>query len=198
MGRPGFRRILLAIAEAFKTRRAEVDNSAQALEEAVAKAEVFHGARGDFDAGVVDAVDRIRAYSSSTKRTAASAMRRNSRTPAAIDLLLERYQATRDAQLLHVAETTLEGMAAGGVYDQLAGGFHRYSVDERWCVPHFEKMSYDNSELLKNYLHGYQVTGNPLFRETAEGIIAWVGEVLSDPAARRLLRQPGCRPDARR
>ena len=73
-------------------------------------------------------------------------------------------------------------MALGGVYDQIAGGFHRYSVDERWCVPHFEKMSYDNSELLRNYLHGYQVTGQPLFRETAEGIIAWVGEVLSDPA----------------
>ena len=71
-------------------------------------------------------------------------------------------------------------MAEGGVYDQLAGGFHRYSVDERWCVPHFEKMTYDNSELLKNFLHGYQVTGKPLFRETAEGIIEWVGEVLSD------------------
>jgi len=71
-------------------------------------------------------------------------------------------------------------MARGGVYDQLAGGFHRYSVDERWLVPHFEKMSYDNSELLKNYLHGYQATQNPFLRETAEGIIGWVNEVLSD------------------
>jgi hypothetical protein len=66
------------------------------------------------------------------------------------------------------------------VYDQLAGGFHRYSVDERWLVPHFEKMSYDNSELLRNYLHGWQVTQNPFLRETAEGIIGWVNEVLSD------------------
>jgi hypothetical protein len=73
-------------------------------------------------------------------------------------------------------------MASGGVYDQLGGGFHRYSVDERWCVPHFEKMTYDNSELLKNCLHGYQVTSKPLFRETAEGIISWVNEVLSDQA----------------
>jgi uncharacterized protein YyaL (SSP411 family) len=73
-------------------------------------------------------------------------------------------------------------MALGGVYDQLGGGFHRYSVDERWCVPHFEKMTYDNSELLKNFLHGYQVTSKPLFRETAEGIISWVNEVLSDQA----------------
>ena len=81
-----------------------------------------------------------------------------------------------------MAETTLEKMAKGGVYDQLAGGFHRYSVDERWLVPHFEKMSYDNSELLKNYLHGWQVTQNPFLRETAEGIIGWVNEVLSDQA----------------
>jgi len=79
-----------------------------------------------------------------------------------------------------MAETTLEKMARGGVYDQLAGGFHRYSVDERWLVPHFEKMSYDNSELLKNCFHGWQVTQNPFLRETAEGMIGWVNEVLSD------------------
>ena len=71
-------------------------------------------------------------------------------------------------------------MGSGGVYDQIAGGFHRYSVDERWCVPHFEKMSYDNSELLKNFLHGYQVTREPFFREIAEGIIDWTNAVLSD------------------
>ena len=99
---------------------------------------------------------------------------------SAMDLILERYQASREKSLLTIAETTLDKMAAGGVYDQLAGGFHRYSVDERWLVPHFEKMSYDNSELLRNYLHGYQVTGKPLYREVAEGIVAWVFEVLCD------------------
>ncbi|MCU1315377.1 MAG: hypothetical protein JWN63_699, partial [Candidatus Acidoferrum typicum] len=99
---------------------------------------------------------------------------------SAMDLVLERYQQTKEKHLLAMAETTLEKMARGGVYDQLAGGFHRYSVDERWLVPHFEKMSYDNSELLKNYLHGWQATQNPLLRQTAEGIIGWVNEVLSD------------------
>jgi len=99
---------------------------------------------------------------------------------SAIDLILERYQQTKEKHLLAMAETTLEKMACGGVYDQLAGGFHRYSVDERWLVPHFEKMSYDNSELLKNYLHGWQVTQSPFLRETAEGIIGWANEVLSD------------------
>jgi uncharacterized protein YyaL (SSP411 family) len=180
-GRPGFKRILLAISEAFKMRRAEVDNSANALAEAVAKAEVFHGARGVFDAGVVGAViDSALKQFDETHGGFGHAPKFPH--AGAVDLLLERYQSTRDPPLLHVAERTLEGMALGGVYDQVGGGFHRYSVDERWCVPHFEKMTYDNSELLRNFLHGYQVTGKPLFRETAEGIIAWVGEVLSDPA----------------
>src|SRR6202050_3775664 len=96
--------------------------------------------------------------------------------------LNSRPRARSQPHALEVAQPTLEGRAAGRFYDQIAGGFHRYSVDERWCVPHFEKMTYDNSELLRNFLHGYQVTGKALFRETAEGIIVWVGEVFPDPA----------------
>ena len=71
-------------------------------------------------------------------------------------------------------------MANGGVYDQLAGGFHRYSVDERWVVPHFEKMCYDNSELLKNYVHAYQATGSEFFADVARDIVRWMDEWLSD------------------
>jgi uncharacterized protein len=179
MGRPGFKRILMGVAESFKTRRTEVDTSAQALEEAVAKAEVFKTARGAFDAGVVDSVIES-ALSMFDEKHGGFGQAPKFPHASAADLLLERYQSTGAKSLLHVAERTLTGMAQGGVYDQLAGGFHRYSVDERWCVPHFEKMTYDNSELLKNFLHGHQVTGNSLFRETAEGIIAWVNEVLSD------------------
>jgi len=76
-----------------------------------------------------------------------------------LDLLIDQYARSRDEKLREIFVPTLEKMALGGVYDQLAGGFHRYSVDERWIVPHFEKMCYDNSELLKNYVHAYQVTG---------------------------------------
>jgi hypothetical protein len=87
----------------------------------------------------------------------------------------------RDDDLLrNLIITTLEHMANGGVYDQLAGGFHRYSVDERWVVPHFEKMCYDNSELLKNYVHGYQATGSEFFADVARDIIRWMDEWLSD------------------
>jgi uncharacterized protein YyaL (SSP411 family) len=84
------------------------------------------------------------------------------------------------AKAKHVAEVTLEKMAAGGIYDQLAGGFHRYSVDERWVVPHFEKMAYDNSELLKNYAHAFQTFVEPEFARVAKDILRWMDEWLSD------------------
>ncbi len=179
MGRPGFRRILLGVAEAFRTKRDEVDKTAKAIEEAVSQAEAFQGARADFDPTAVDAMVGaiVRMFD---LRNGGFGQSPKFPHAAAIDLLLERYQSTKEPALLTVVEKTLEKMAQGGVYDQLAGGFHRYSVDERWLVPHFEKMSYDNSELLKNYLHGYQVTDRALFRETAEGIITWTNEVLSD------------------
>jgi hypothetical protein len=179
MGRPGFKRVLLAIAEAFEKRRADVDKSAHSLEEAVAGAEVFHGARGDFDASVIESIvessvrlfDRTYGGFGNAPKFPHSAI---------LDLLLERQTWPGGASLKDVIERSLNGMATGGFHDQTGGGFHRYSVDERWCVPHFEKMSYDNSELLKNYLHAYQATGNPHYREVAEGTIAWVNEVLSD------------------
>ena len=100
--------------------------------------------------------------------------------PAAVDFLLGRWWDSGRDVWRDIVEKTLTGMASGGIYDQIGGGFHRYSVDERWIVPHFEKMSYDNSELLKVYLHAYAALGNPLFREVAEGIVAWSLEVLAD------------------
>jgi uncharacterized protein len=100
---------------------------------------------------------------------------------AAIELLLNHYFLTGETWALTIADTTLTKMAQGGVYDQVGGGFHRYSTDEHWTVPHFEKMSYDNSELLKSFVHGYQATQKELYREVAEGILSWVDTTLSDP-----------------
>jgi uncharacterized protein YyaL (SSP411 family) len=180
-GRPGFRRILLAVADAYQNKREELLKTSEALAEAVAKAEAFAGARGEFDLSVIDSQIssltqlfdlRHGGFGKSPKFPHASA----------VDLLFERFRQTGEKHLLAMAETTLEKMAKGGVYDQLAGGFHRYSVDERWLVPHFEKMSYDNSELLRNYLHGWQVIRNPFLKETAESIIGWVNQELSDQA----------------
>ncbi len=178
-GRPGFKRILLSVAQAFREKKPEIESSAQQLTTAIARAEMHPDARREFSVAVVDAIVNSMVQNFDLGHGGFSRAPKFPH-PIAIDLLLERYQATGEKALLTIATTTLENMARGGVYDQLGGGFHRYSVDERWIVPHFEKMSYDNSELLKNYLHAYQVTGQPLFRETAESIIAWVQEVLSD------------------
>ena len=108
------------------------------------------------------------------------AVLRSSRTPRRIDLLLDWYARTREERVATVISTTLTKMSKGGVYDQLGGGFHRYSVDERWIVPHFEKMSYDNSELLKNYVHAYQVLGYEHYLRVAGDIVRWMDEWLSD------------------
>ena len=180
-GRPGFRRILLAVADAYQNKREELLKTSEALAEAVAKAEAFAGARGEFDPSVIESQ-----ISSLTQlfdlRNGGFGKAPKFPHASAVDLLFERFRQAGEKHLLAMAETTLEKMAKGGVYDQLAGGFHRYSVDERWLVPHFEKMSYDNSELLRNYLYGWQVTRNPLLKETAESIIGWVNQELSDQA----------------
>src|SRR5271170_1376752 len=179
--RPGFRRVLVSIADAFAKRRSEIDSSALSLEEAVAKSEIFHDAHGAFDPSVIDSVieNALRVFDETYGGFGHAPKFPH---PPVIDLLLERRKWPGGELLQPVIEKTLTGMANGGFHDQVGGGFHRYSVDERWVVPHFEKMSYDNSELLKNYLHGYQALGLPRYREVAERLIAWVGEVLSDPA----------------
>ena len=179
MGRPGFRRILKSVAEAFREKRADLERAATSLADAVAQAEVFTGAHGEFDLAVVD--EQIRSITQQFDiKNGGFGHAPKFPHASAIDLVLERYQQTKEKHLLAIAETTLEKMARGGVYDQLAGGFHRYSVDEKWLVPHFEKMSYDNSELLKNYLHVSMLSDNWRLAETASGIVAWVNEVLSD------------------
>ena len=183
MGRPGFRRVLQAVADSYRNRRPELERAANSLADAVAQAEVFTGARGEFDLGVVDAQIRSMTQQFDIKNGGFGRAPKFPHAPA-IDLLLERYQQTKEKHLLAMVETTLEKMARGGVYDQLAGGFHRYSVDERWLVPHFEKMSYDNSELLKNYLHASQVSEKhgweASFDDMAQSIVLWVNGVLSD------------------
>ncbi|HEY2017437.1 MAG TPA: hypothetical protein VGH38_28220, partial [Bryobacteraceae bacterium] len=111
--------------------------------------------------------------------------------PGAVDLLIDAAsrtsaepRASTEPKTVeaakHAAMLTLEKMSKGGIYDHLAGGFHRYSVDERWVVPHFEKMAYDNSELLKNYVHAYQTFGEPECARVARETMAWMDAWLSD------------------
>ena len=94
-----------------------------------------------------------------------------------------RSHYSSNAHLLPLVEKTLESMARGGIYDHLGGGFHRYSTDAQWLVPHFEKMLYDNAQLVCVYLHAYQLTGKELYRRVVEEVLAYVEREMTDPAA---------------
>jgi uncharacterized protein YyaL (SSP411 family) len=178
-GRPSFRRVLLAISDAYREKNGDVSEQAKLVEGAIASSESFAGKTGDFSPKVIqEIVDAALKMFDEQHGGFGSAPKFPH--PSIIDLLIDQYVRSGNEQLKHVFTTTLEKMALGGVYDQLAGGFHRYSVDERWIVPHFEKMSYDNSELLKNYVHAYQATANEFFANVARDIIRWMDEVLSD------------------
>ena len=176
--------MLLSIANAYKEKNDDVIEQAKMVESAIAQAESFAGRSGQVSHGVIDAIMKS-AFSMFDAR--AWRIRAGSEVSASFGAGFA-DRAVCDAMLdddgrgcaLNVIVTTLTHMANGGVYDQLAGGFHRYSVDERWVVPHFEKMCYDNSELLKNYVHGYQVTGAEFFAEVVRDIIRWMDEWLSD------------------
>ncbi|HWG91876.1 MAG TPA: thioredoxin domain-containing protein, partial [Candidatus Thermoplasmatota archaeon] len=101
--------------------------------------------------------------------------------PGAHAFLLARVRRTRDPAVWNALDVTLTQMGNGGIYDQVGGGFHRYSVDAHWVVPHFEKMLYDNGELLKNYVHAHQATGREDFLAKARDIAQWMEEVLVVP-----------------
>jgi uncharacterized protein len=201
-GRPSFKRVLMSIANAYKEKHGDVVEQAKMVESAIAQAESFAGRGGRVSASIIAAIQKS-AFSMFDPQHGGFGQAPKFPHPSALDLLIERYArkvkiptlaakgAARmghpprelggsDEKLRNVIVTTLEHMANGGVYDQLAGGFHRYSVDERWVVPHFEKMCYDNSELLKNYVHGYQATGSEFFAGVACDIIRWMDEWLSD------------------
>ena len=179
-GRPGMRRVLEAVAQSYRSQRTQVLESAQKISEALAGVERFEqgdkGIEGETLKALIENMGgmydaRFGGFGKAPKFP----------HPSALDLFLEAYLDTGQIWLLTAVTNTLEHMGRGGVYDQLGGGFHRYAVDERWTVPHFEKMAYDNAGLLTNYLRAYQVTGNRFFREIAEGILCFVENVLSDP-----------------
>jgi uncharacterized protein YyaL (SSP411 family) len=179
MGRPSFTKILKAIAEAYRERREDVEREAGQLMHALSHAEGMLGRSADFSPRIVQQMVQA-GLGIWDKENGGFGGAPKFPHPSALDLLIDWYARTNEEPVRNMIVVTLEKMARGGVYDQLAGGFHRYSVDERWCVPHFEKMAYDNSELLKNYVHAYQATGNEFFADVARDIIRWMDEWLSD------------------
>jgi uncharacterized protein YyaL (SSP411 family) len=180
-GRPSFQRVLATMADAFANRRDEVEESAGSVMQAIEHNESFSGRAGDPGAPLLGKlIESI--VKQFDERNGGFGSQPKFPHPGALDLLIDAAgrRGAEAGRAAHVAKVTLEKMAAGGIYDQLAGGFHRYSVDERWVVPHFEKMAYDNSELLKNYVHAFETFVEPQFAAVAKDILRWMDEWLSD------------------
>ncbi|HMK49412.1 MAG TPA: thioredoxin domain-containing protein [Thermodesulfovibrionales bacterium] len=175
--RPGFKKILKTMADFYKSRRGDLLEVSEKLMTSLKPQGLEEG---DLSEAAVEAalwsiltrVDtRNGGFGSSPKFPA----------PGAMGLLIHKYYFIRMESIGFAVRKTLEAMAKGGFYDHLGGGFHRYSVDESWIIPHFEKMTDDNAWHIRNYIDAYSVFGDPLFKEVAEGIIRFVGSTLSDP-----------------
>ncbi len=172
-GLPAFRDVLRAVAEAWRDRRPEVDDTAGRLTEAISSSAHRTPATGGFtDSMLAVAVDHL-AQIHDPQLGGFGAAPKFPQGPL-LQFLLATYARTGSPEALQMVTTTLDGMALGGMYDVIGGGFHRYSVDGRWLVPHFEKMLYDNALLACAYLDGWVVTGNESYRDVAESTLDYM------------------------
>jgi uncharacterized protein YyaL (SSP411 family) len=178
-GQPGMGRVLLAMAQVWRERREEALETAGSVMAAIEHNESFSGRGGALNLELVDKIASS-ILAQFDPRNGGFGSQPKFPHPAALDLLLQVATNRGNDRAREAFTTTLEKMARGGVYDQLAGGFHRYSVDERWVVPHFEKMIYDNTELLRNYIHGYQSFVREDFLLIAREIVAWLDTTMTD------------------
>jgi uncharacterized protein YyaL (SSP411 family) len=179
-GLPSFPRVLAAVAEAYRTRREDVARTGQQLASRLRQAaqlrpgiepltadllhEAYHALASQFDT-------RDGGFGPAPKFP----------QPMAHEFLLRYYHRTGDQRALRMVELTLGKMARGGMYDQLGGGFHRYSTDGEWLAPHFEKMLYDNALLSLLYLHAYQATRRPSYTRIAEETLDYVLREMTAP-----------------
>src|SRR5664279_535055 len=181
-GRPGFRSVLSQLASAWQTQRARlVESSEQILMDLGKYASVednrsglpsmeapgacYLGLRRSFDA-------KLGGFGGAPKFP----------RPVNLNFLFRYFHHAREDDARDMALVTLREMAKGGMHDQLGGGFHRYSVDEHWFVPHFEKMLYDQAQLASSYLEAYQITRDPALSQAARDIFTYVLRDLADPA----------------
>jgi hypothetical protein len=185
-GLPAFREVLAQVAEWYRSHRDELPSHVQAMREALASlsgetggdgvvltAEPLHGARRQ----LLQSLDRRHGgFGGAPKFPHTPSLERLLRHHAA-----QRDDGAGDPYVLEAVTLTLERMALGGVYDQLGGGFCRYSVDDQWMIPHFEKMLYDNGPLLALCSEAWQVTATPLFRRVAAEVAEWVTREMQSP-----------------
>jgi uncharacterized protein YyaL (SSP411 family) len=172
-GLPAFTQVLQGIAQAWETQRDVVQRSAVEVSAHLRQTVITIDNEAALDVSLFDQSlnNLLRTFDSQLGGFGAAPKFPPS---MALEFLLRIYLQRDDKMALHMVETTLEAMARGGMYDQLGGGFARYSTDARWLVPHFEKMLYDNALLARVYLHAWQITGKPLYRRIVEETLDFV------------------------
>ena len=164
-GMPSWRQVLAAIDEAWRTRRDEIEQASEGIVKRLSGGALLQASEDEIDPGLLErAVENLRGSFDPVNGGFGGAPKF---PPAStIEYLLRRGETEMSSKTLHA-------MASGGMYDQIGGGFARYSVDAHWIVPHFEKMLYDNALLARAYLHGWQVTGEPLFEQVCRETLDW-------------------------
>ncbi len=181
-GMPSFQQVLQSVTEAYETRRDEVEDSAGSVREflqaatsaAMPEAETSSGAEllDGAARGLISQLDaRFGGFSGAPKFP----------QTMGLEVLLRHHYRTGEEDALSGVEEALRAMAQGGIYDQLGGGFHRYSVDAYWLVPHFEKMLYDNALLSRLYLETYQATGDDFYKRVASETLDYVARDMTSP-----------------
>ena len=180
-GLPGFPRVLRAVAQAYRERSADVARASSDILAGMERLEASAPTSASIDPTLpTHAADALLKHVDGVNGGLGGAPKFPH--PQVFQLFLRRHAATGRSDLLEAVRLTCDRMAAGGMYDQIGGGFHRYSVDERWLVPHFEKMLYDNAQLPRLYLDAYQVTGADEYRRVAVETLDYVLREMRDPA----------------
>ena len=187
-GMPSFTQVLQAIADAWQNRRQELVSGGQRLAEAIGRQSQMQPDPGqlgpkhkNLDRDTLHSAFRILRQQFDRAHGGWNGAPKFPQ-PMVLEFLLRYHHTTGDADALDMVTQALEAMARGGIYDQLGGGFHRYSVDERWVTPHFERMLYDEAQLARVYLHAWQVTREPLYRAITEETLDYVIREMTDPA----------------
>ena len=179
-GTPAFRQVLLSVSRAYRERRQEIGEWNEGFKAHLDQSLEPSGSPASLVPETLDeAYGRVASDFDATHGGFGEAPKFPQ--PMILEFLLRHHHRTDQQQALDMADLTLTRMATGGIYDQLGGGFHRYSTDARWLVPHFEKMLYDNALLARVYLHAWQVTGRPIYRHIVEETLDYVSREMTDP-----------------
>ncbi|HEY76179.1 MAG TPA: thioredoxin domain-containing protein [Thermoflexia bacterium] len=181
-GLPAFADVLRAVADAWRNRREEiVEGSQQVVEVVRQRTDLIQALPSEDLKPATLSRALLHLLDDFDKKHGGWGPAPKFPQPMTLEFLLRYHHGTGEPQALRMAVQTLEAIARGGMYDQLGGGFHRYAVDARWQVPHFEKMLYDNALLARAYLHAWQVTSDPLFRAIVEETLDFVLREMTDP-----------------